>query len=400
MLALILSLVTVPIGHCAVFPRNVETEGKQVVRLFLVRGFEHEVTALATVFSDLTSHSVSNDVGLAAFTEAVRAEAERRNPEFAALLYLTAAGAVADMSILPYRMRIEEAQRLTSMITAIRDQVPAVLELAALERLHDFWANDTMEAPNWTQRRAENTDAWLHCWARLALSSDSIDGENPNPRKVARSYKLAPDSIGLAGVSPASLPEGPAKVKYIRDLEVLRNSIQQEQIDADMLDDTKTCVLKTESFIVDSYSKPPFASVSLVNLLSNRLGLDHPAVRRISGKLAEKLPAPERQELEAIIAALPPAAKADDIRAARKLAAEQVKSAVGQPGTLSKAAKREKPISPVASRQAAVPSGPLATTSPGASSRGTLWLLCFTALTVIGGILWRAQARGASRGPK
>lgn len=391
------------------FPRNVTVEGASTVKVFLVHGYDDQVPALAKTLASLHFSYISNRSELRAFTDAVRIEADSHGPDFASLLYLNAAGAVVDMAGVPYQTRIIEAQKLANMAIGLRDNVPPALELAALEMYDLAWSNEAPGAPDWSRRRSESLDAWLHCWGRLSAVSDSIDGESPIATRTMSSYKATPEGVGLSGVSPQSLPDGPVKEKYVRDLELLRQRNHHEQLEEAVLNDAKFSMKRTERFIVNSYSRPPFDSEALVSGISQHLGVEHPAIRRITKKLGEVLPELERIKLEVLVEKLPPAASAEEMRQARRIAADSGNSFQAQstaplagrangkaPSTMARGkAKAFTNLQAKLENQSKVKKlGGLAA----ASSDSRTWFMAWASLAAASGtliflVLWRAQSR-------
>ncbi len=368
--------------------------------------------ALTNAITELKTTALESIDNLATHIREQVDEWERKGPYQSAIFLINAGYTLSDISKSESDRQQLIARDCFWKILGISDEIPAKLEYATLDFLRRDMSYDLLDKSKWNEIRELKSAWWLHCWQRMGSEADTIDGEHPRPDLFDLPTKLLAPGAGLAGVSPKSLPDGPAKDAYVRDLTALEGlHAERERITAN-INAFEEAKWSAEDFFVRSYAWPPYETKSLIDRLQSTLGDNHPAVLRIAHKLTERLPPGPKQELEAIISKLPSAGTPAEIRAARKLSLQQrpLPPIFTRPdGTFSTALERKgrRPKAGQLARHeaAAAPSDTqggqgviIAVNSTTEVLPGIVWYgLGATAFALIAVVLWRAQARGPSR---
>lgn len=273
-----------------------------------------------------------------------------------------------------------------------------------------------MTAEQVAMLRHQKAELWLHCWERLSRAADSIDGEFEGSFSAPDTTRsLTPGGVGILGMGGDAIVDPILRAAYLRERELREQHNAKYSERADAIRAFKQCIWTAEEFFVRAYAWEPMQFSQLAELLQERFGMTHPAVRRILTKVAEGLPSREQESALDLVHRLPPAASLAELRLARATSSHATGPSANREMVAASTNDGARHMSRLFSnRPARSQMGGdsvefrVATERPRKHAvepaRNTrqllLWLLSILAATLILLVLWRARARGASGGPK
>lgn len=201
--------------------------------------------------------------GLMASVETIEGKWSTKDLHYFAELMLKTLDAIQNSNQAD-EIRFFDSQRIAAGILKNFENLPLETAVRFLPYLKDEPTDITRKG--WELQRRVNVELWLGAWRRLALETD----KDFDPTDVPQMNVAPPKETGLpSGVSPEAIQDRDLRQKYEQTIVQNRQKADRYNHQYRLRRLAEWFPRKAQAFLVSSYSKAPFDTGELRELLIN-----------------------------------------------------------------------------------------------------------------------------------